>query len=448
MSVGEGVRIDWCVAPGGALRGSLDVPGDKSISHRALMIAAIAEGESRISGFLEAADTHATAAILGALGVRIEAPAAGVRRVWGAGPGGLRAPDAALDCGNSGTAMRLLAGLLAGQGVACVLTGDASLRRRPMQRVIDPLRAMGARIAAAPGGLPPLRLEHVARLRGIACDLPVASAQVKSAILLAGLGATGETLVREPQPTRDYTERLLRAFGWTVDCGPGWARIAGGGVLHGRAVRVPGDFSAAAFFLVAATITPGSDLLLRGVALDPRRTGLLRALRAMGADIAEEAPGEADGLPVADLRVRHAPLEGVDVPPAWVADMIDEFPVLFVAAAAARGSTRVRGAAELRVKESDRLATMATALRRLGIEVEETADGATVTGGPLRGGRVASAGDHRCAMALAVAGLVADAPVEITDCAHVGTSFPGFAALARGCGFDLRESRAGSRGKD
>jgi 3-phosphoshikimate 1-carboxyvinyltransferase len=431
------VSLDWIAGPGGPLRGTIDIPGDKSVSHRAVMLAAIAEGTSRITGFLEGEDTRSTAAILARLGVRIEAPAASERIVHGVGLHGLRAADGVLDCGNAGTGMRLLAGLLAGQGFASTLAGDASLSRRPMGRVIAPLEAMGARIEAEQGGLPPLRIHAKNNLQAIDYELPVASAQVKSAILLAGLYATGETRVREPRPTRDYTERMLAAFGWPIEFRPGEARLSGGHCLHATDVSVPADFSSAAFFLVAASVVPGSDLRLRRVGMNPRRTGLLDALRAMGADITVEPGADAGGEPVADLHVRAAPLHGIEVPEGLVADMIDEFPALFVAAALAEGPTVVRGAAELRVKESDRIAMMATALRALGARIEERPDGAAITGGRLGGGAVASAGDHRIAMALAIAGQRAAAPVRIADCENVATSFPGFLELSNSCGMNL-----------
>lgn len=436
-------RLDWISRPAGSLRGELRVPGDKSISHRALMLAALAEGRSCIEGFLEGEDTRATAAVLQQLGVRITAPADGVRMIDGVGLRGLRASAQPLDCGNAGTGMRLLAGLLAGQGFDSTLVGDASLSRRPMRRVIDPLTAMGARIDSS-DGLPPLHIHGGRNLRGATIDTPVASAQVKSSILLAGLYAEGATEVREPQPTRDYTERMLAAFGWPITFGPGWARLEGGHRLRAADVRVPGDFSSAAFFIVAACVTPGSDLVLREVGLNPRRTGLLDTLRAMGADIAIERLGEQGGEPVGDLRVRHAPLRGIEIPVAHVADMIDECPVLFVAAASAQGRTVLRGAAELRVKESDRIAVMAAGLRRLGIAVEERPDGAVIEGGALRGGAVDSAGDHRCAMSFAVAGLVADAPVHIRDCANVATSFPGFLDTVRAAGMAVTAAPAAS----
>lgn len=426
----------WIAVPGRALRGHVAIPGDKSVSHRAVMLAAIADGNSRIEGFLEGADTRATAAIFRQLGVRIEAPGEGVRIVHGVGMDGLRRPDAVLDCGNAGTAMRLLAGLLSAQAFDSVLVGDPSLGKRPMRRVTEPLAAMGALVETEDGHAP-LRIRGGRALQGREHVLPVASAQVKSALLLAGLWAHGETAVREPHPTRDYTERMLAAFGADVAHAPGWAALRGGQRLRATDVRVPADFSSAAFFIVAATLVPGSELVLRQVGVHPRRTGLLRVLRAMGADI-ELDPckvEEAGGEPLADIVVRHAPLQGIEVPVEVVPDMIDEFPALCVAAAASRGTTRIRGAAELRVKESDRIAAMATGLGALGIVVDETPDGACIHGGTLEGGDVDSLGDHRIAMAFAVAAQVARGPVRIADVGNVATSFPGFEALARGAGF-------------
>lgn len=433
-------RVDWVASRGGTLQGDVPVPGDKSVSHRAVMLAALADGTSRIDGFLEGEDTRATAAIFARMGVRIEAPGDGVRIVHGVGIDGLRAPGAPLDCGNAGTAMRLLAGVLAGQGFGSTLVGDASLSRRPMRRVIEPLARMGARIDAEAGGVPPLRIAACDGLRGIDYTCEVASAQVKSAVLLAGLRARGATTVREPQPTRDYTERMLAAFGWPIEHSPGIATLSGGHRLRATDVSVPADPSSAAFFIVAATLVPGSELRLPRVGLNPRRTGLLHVLRAMGADIREQNAALHGGEPVADLVVRHAPLRGIAVPRAHVADMIDEFPALFVAAACAQGATVVTGAAELRVKESDRIAVMAQGLRTLGIAVDETPDGATVHGGALGGGAVDSRGDHRIAMAFAVAAQLASGAVRIGDVANVATSFPGFDALARGAGMALRDA--------
>ena len=431
-------RLDWTSAPvRGPLHGDLTVSGDKSVSHRAIMLASLAEGASHIRGFLEGGDTHATARIFAQMGVCIEVPAPHQRIVHGVGLHGLRSPADVLDCGNSGTAMRLLGGLLAGQAFDSTLAGDASLSKRPMRRVTEPLARMGAAIATAEGGTPPLRIRGGQALCGIDYTSPVASAQVKSALLLAGLYASGETAVSEPRPTRDYTERMLAAFGWPVVSAPGRAALTGGHALRACEIDVPGDISSAAFFIVAATLVPGSEVVLRAVGLNPRRIGLLHVLRAMGADIGEENRCEAGGEPAADLVVRHAPLRGIEVPAEHVADMIDEFPILFVAAACAEGVTTIRGAGELRVKESDRIAVMAAGLRALGVRIEETPDGAVIEGGRLQGGGVDSHGDHRCAMALAVAGAIASGDVTIRDCANVATSFPNFADLARTAGLKV-----------
>jgi len=431
-------KQSWITSQGRPLQGTLAIPGDKSVSHRAVMFAALADGVSRIDGFLEGEDTRSTAAIFSRLGVRIETPSASQRIVHGVGVDGLRAPDGDLDCGNAGTGMRLLAGLLAAQPFDSVLVGDESLSRRPMRRVTGPLAQMGARIDTEADGTPPLRIHGGQVLKGIDFVSPVASAQVKSAVLLAGLYAQGDTSVTEPHPTRDYTERMLSAFGVEIEFSPGKARLRGGQRLRATDIAVPADFSSAAFYIVAASIIPGSEVVLRAVGLNPRRTGLLTALRLMGADIREENPGEHGGEPVADLRVRYAPLRGAVIPEDVVPDMIDEFPALFVAAAAAQGQTVVSGAAELRVKESDRLGAMAHGLRTLGVTVDETPDGATIQGGAIGGGRIDSHGDHRIAMAFAIAGQLADGEVVIDDIANVATSFPGFDTLARSAGFTLR----------
>lgn len=428
----------WIARKGQPLQGSLTIPGDKSVSHRSVMFAALADGTSHIEGFLEGEDTRATARIFSQLGVRIETPSPSQRIVHGVGIDGLQAPDAPLDCGNAGTGMRLLAGLLAGQAFDCTLIGDESLSGRPMRRVTGPLSQMGAKIDTESDGTPPLHVHGGQSLHGIDFASPVASAQIKSAVLLAGLYAQGETSVLEPHPTRDYTERMLSAFGVDIEFSPGKARLRGGQRLRATDIVVPADFSSAAFYLVAASIIPGSELRLKQVGLNPRRTGLLHALRLMGADITEENPAEQGGEPVADLVVRYAPLKGARIPEALVPDMIDEFPALFVAAAAAEGQTVVSGAAELRVKESDRLAAMATGLRALGMQVDETEDGATLHGGVRLGsGTIESHGDHRIAMAFAIAGQISDGEVRINDIANVATSFPDFDGLARSAGFNL-----------
>lgn len=428
----------WIARKGQPLQGSLTIPGDKSVSHRSVMFAALADGTSHIEGFLEGEDTRATARIFSQLGVRIETPSPSQRIVHGVGIDGLKAPEAPLDCGNAGTGMRLLAGLLAGQAFDCTLIGDESLSGRPMRRVTGPLSQMGARIDTQDDGTPPLHVHGGQTLHGIDFASPVASAQIKSAVLLAGLYAQGETRVLEPHPTRDYTERMLSAFGVDIEFSPGEARLRGGQRLRATDIVVPADFSSAAFYLVAASIIPGSELRLKQVGLNPRRTGLLHALRLMGADITEENPAEQGGEPVADLVVRYASLKGARIPEALVPDMIDEFPALFVAAAAAEGQTVVSGAAELRVKESDRLAAMATGLRALGMQVDETEDGATLHGGARLGsGTIESHGDHRIAMAFAIAGQISDGEVRINDIANVATSFPDFDGLARSAGFNL-----------
>lgn len=433
-----GLRFE--LRPGGALRGRLKVPGDKSISHRAIMLSAIAEGDSVIGGFLEGEDSLATLAAFRAMEIGIEGPVAGEVLVRGRGLHGLRQPAGPLDLGNSGTSMRLLAGMLSGQRFPVLLTGDDSLSRRPMRRVTDPLARMGARIEATTTGTPPLAIAPVAgSLTAIDYRMPMASAQVKSCLLLAGLYADGTTRVHEPAPTRDHTERMLRGFGYDVYTDGACVSLAGGGRLHAARIAVPGDFSSATFFLVGASIAPGSDLLIEGVGVNPTRTGALEVLRLMGADITVEAEREIGGEPIADLRVRSAPLSGVRIPRELVPLAIDEFPVLFIAAACAEGVTVLEGAEELRVKESDRIAVMAEGLRVLGAEVEPTPDGMVIRGGKLGMGEVQSRGDHRIAMAFAVAALRAAGNVEVDDCDNVRTSFPGFAALAARAGLSIAE---------
>ena len=432
------MSLDFHVRAGGRLHGELRVPGDKSISHRSIMLGALADGVTEVSGFLEGEDALATMRAFRAMGVHVEGPDQGRVRIAGAGREGLHPPRATLDCGNSGTTMRLLTGLLCGQGFAVTLDGDASLRRRPMERVAKPLRLMGAQIETAESGRPPVRILPVARLHAIHYDLPVASAQVKSAILLAGLFADGRTSVTEPEPTRDHSERMLQAFGVTVGREGATAAVVGGQRLTGTRIQVPGDISSAAFFLVAASIAPGSELLLRDVGMNPTRTGVVDILRLMGADIGVENARLAGGEPIADLRVRAAPLHGIDVPEHLVPLAIDEFPVLFVAAANAAGRTRVTGAAELRVKESDRIQVMADGLKCLGVQAEPTPDGMVIDGGqPYGGGSIDSHGDHRIAMAFAVAALGASADIHIRDCDNVATSFPGFVVLAAQAGLGI-----------
>jgi 3-phosphoshikimate 1-carboxyvinyltransferase len=431
-------NVRFLVRPGGALRGRVRVPGDKSISHRSIMLGALADGITAVSGFLEGEDSLATLRAFRQMGVEIDGPADGRVTIHGVGLHGLKAPSSPLDLGNSGTSMRLMAGLLAGQGFDCTLIGDASLSRRPMRRVTEPLSRMGARIETTSAGTPPLRIHPVGGLTGIHYDMPVASAQVKSSLLLAGLYARGETCVTEPAPTRDHTERMLAGFGYAVRRDGSRACVQGGGRLTGCAIDVPADISSAAFFLVGASIAPGSDLVLEHVGLNPTRVGVINILQRMGADIAVTSQRDVGGEPVADLRVRAAPLRGIRIPQDQVPLAIDEFPALFVAAACAEGETVLTGAEELRVKESDRIQVMADGLAALGAAARPTPDGIVIQGGPIGGGRIASHGDHRIAMSFAVAALRAGGPIAIDDCANVDTSFPGFAALAAGAGLDVR----------
>lgn len=432
-------RVDYTVGPGGSVTGQCRVPGDKSISHRAIMFGAIAEGTTRISGFLEGEDALHTLQAFRDMGVPIVGPEQGEVTIYGVGMRGLAAPARPVYLGNSGTAMRLLSGLLAPQDFDTELTGDESLSSRPMERVAGPLRAMGADIDTAEGGRPPLRI-HGASLKGIRYEMPMASAQVKSCLLLAGLYAEGETTVIEPEPCRDHTERMLQGFGCRVGKSEDGlvTRLQGGQVLQAAQIDIPADISSAAFFMVAATIAPGSDLLLEHVGVNPTRTGIIDLLRLMGADITLENEREAGGEPVADIRVRHAPLRGIDVPARLIPLAIDEFPVLFVAAASASGDTVLHGAEELRVKETDRIQVTADGLAALGVSLETYDDGIRISGGAISGGEVDSGGDHRIAMSFAVAALVATGPVVIRDCANVSTSFPGFVALANRVGLDVR----------
>ncbi|HET8696667.1 MAG TPA: 3-phosphoshikimate 1-carboxyvinyltransferase [Gammaproteobacteria bacterium] len=433
--------------PVDGVAGTITVPGDKSISHRALMLGAIAEGPTTVYGFLESEDCLATQAALEALGVRIR-KTANELRVEGVGPHGLRAPSGVLDLGNSGTAIRLLTGLLAGQPFAAELTRDASLRSRPMERVASPLREMGADIATT-DGKPPIKLAGGATLHGIHYTLPMASAQVKSALLLAGLFAEGATTVRSPGPSRDHTERMLQSMGVQLEIAEEGAghrvTLAGPAALRGREISVPGDFSSAAFFIVAGCLGAADGLLIKNVGVNPTRVGLLEILREMGADIELEAQRRLGAEPVADIFVRQSALRGIEVRPELVPLAIDEFPILFAAAAGARGPTTVRGADELRKKETDRIAVMAQGLAALGVGVEERPDGLTVTpAGKLRGGTVDSRGDHRIAMSFAVASLLAKAPIEILNTAEVATSFPRFLDAAAAVGLDVSPGGEGA----
>lgn len=418
--------------------GELAVPGDKSISHRSLMLGGIAEGRTEISGFLASEDCLATLAALRALGVTIERPSETQVLVHGVGFRGLRGAAAPLDMGNAGTAIRLTMGLLAGQAFDSTLIGDASLMRRPMERVAKPLREMGARIDTLEGR-PPVTMHGGARLHGIDYVLPMASAQVKSAVLLAAMYAEGTTYVTEPAPTRDHTERMLTGFGVEVRRDGPRVSLRGGQRLTGCAIEVPGDFSSAAFFIVAGCIAGEPGLTIRNVGLNPTRTGLLDMLKLMGADIEVRPHGGNAAEPIADIHVRRCELRGISVPEALVPLSIDEFPVFFIAAAATRGETVVTGAEELRVKESDRLAVMAQGLSTVGVQCELLPDGIKIQGGPISGGHIDSHGDHRIAMSFAVASLLAREPIVIDDVANVATSFPGFPQLARSVGLALED---------
>jgi 3-phosphoshikimate 1-carboxyvinyltransferase len=426
------------VDPGSRIGGVISVPGDKSISHRALMLGAIAQGHTTVRGFLEGEDCLATRSALTALGVVIDDEAGGTLRIEGRGSRGLRAAAHPLDLGNSGTAIRLMMGLLAGQDFASVLTGDASLRKRPMARVAEPLAAMGARIETT-AGTAPVHIHGGARLRAVDCELPVASAQIKSALLIAALGAQGRTTIRSPGPSRDHTERMLMTMGIGVDVDRELhaVSIEGPVELRGCAIDVPGDLSSAAFFIVAACLAAESGLLIENVGVNPTRTGVLTILEEMGAKIERRNPRNLGAEPVADLFVEKSDLRGVVVPPAMVPLAIDEFPVLFVAAAGAAGRTVVAGADELRHKESDRIAVMARALEAVGARVQEQPDGLIIDGGPLRGGRIDSEGDHRVAMASAIASLIGSAPIEILNTEQVATSFPNFVDTAAAAGLRI-----------
>jgi 3-phosphoshikimate 1-carboxyvinyltransferase len=431
-------RERFVTIPGGRVAGDIRVPGDKSISHRAAILGAVAEGTTEIRGFLEGEDCLATLAALAAMGVGIERPGPGMVRIQGAGLDGLEAPPAALDLGNSGTSMRLLTGLLAGQGFDSILVGDASLMSRPMERVAAPLRRMGANVNTNEGR-PPVAIRGGRALRGAEHRLEVPSAQVKSALLLAGIQAEGRTMVREPGTSRDHTERMLGAFGVQVSRDDGAVAVDGRARLQAAQIDVPGDFSSAAFFIVAALIAGREPLWIRNVGVNPTRTALIDILRMMGADIRTHLLAEIAGEPRADIEVFPGTLHGIVVPEALVPVAMDELPVLFAAASVAEGETIVTGAGELRVKESDRLTAMAQGLAALGVRVENRPDGLRIHGGAVGGGEVDCRGDHRIAMSFAVLGARARSPVVIDDVQNVATSFPGFTTLARSAGLQFGE---------
>jgi 3-phosphoshikimate 1-carboxyvinyltransferase len=435
--------LEFKANPGGQLSGTFRVPGDKSISHRSIMLGSLAEGVTEVSGFLEGEDALATLNAFRAMGVTIDGPDNGRVVINGVGLRGLQAPKGELYVGNSGTSMRLLAGILAGQDFTTTMTGDVSLSKRPMERVAAPLRLMGVDVQTEEGGLPPLTIRGTGQVKAIHYDLPMASAQVKSCVLLAGLYADGETSTTEPAPTRDHTERMLNGFSYPVKVKDATATLQGGGSLQACNIDVPADISSAAFFMVAAAIAPGSDITLCHVGINPTRIGVINILRAMGTDISINDQREVGGEPVADIRVRYAPLTGIKIDEDQVPLAIDEFPALFIAASCATGTTILTGAEELRVKESDRIQVMVDGLQSLGIDAQGTEDGAIIRGtssssAVFKGGRVNSHHDHRIAMAFTVAALRASDSIIIEDCDNVATSFPNFISLASRAGIDVQ----------
>ena len=431
------LKSSFICSPGGSAGGLIRVPGDKSISHRSIILSSIAEGTSHITGFLQGEDSLNTMRSFQAMGVDIKHIDDQIV-VTGVGLHGLRQPDESLNMGNSGTAMRLLLGLLAGQKFNTILVGDESLSERPMNRVINPLIAMQAKINSDANGTAPLTVIGNSTLSAIDYRLPMASAQVKSCILLAGLYAKGETVVTEPAPTRDHTERMLRGFGCQVETKGAVIKLKGKQTLIASDIEVPADISSAAFFLVAGSISIGTELTLTHVGINPTRTGVIDILKLMGADITIINERDVGGEPVADLVVRSAKLKGINIPEDLVPLAIDEFPVLFIAAACAEGKTTLTGAEELRVKESDRIQVMADGLITLGIDATPTADGICIQGGVIGGGEVESHGDHRIAMAFSVASICAIDTITINDCTNVNTSFPGFVDLATSTGMKVK----------
>jgi len=429
--------INYCISPSGKLSGRIHVPGDKSISHRALMLSAIAEGQSRITGFLDGEDTMATMAVFRAMGVEIQHSSENEVVVDGVGMEGLTTPITALNLGNSGTSVRLLSGLLSGLGIECELVGDDSLMSRPMRRIVDPLQKMHASITCSKDGTLPIYIKGVASLTAIDFEMPVASAQLKSSLLLAALSANGRTCIHEPVTTRDHTERMLKQFDYQIECEGSTIALTGGGVLKGTSIEVPADISSAAFFIVGACIANEADIIIENVGVNPNRDAVIHILREMGADITLLKEKVVSGEPVADIRVKSSELHGIEISESLVPSAIDEFPAIMVAAACAIGKTRLTGAGELRVKESDRITAIVNGLQTLGIDVDEQPDGMTVTGGLISGGEINSFTDHRIAMAFAIAGLIASDPITIKDCSNVETSFPGFVDVAKTAGLDL-----------
>jgi len=437
-------KLQFIVDAGGVLKGSIRVPGDKSISHRSIMFGALAEGVTKVSGFLNGEDNLATLNAFRSMGVNITEPKDGKLEITGVGMHGLQAPSSDIDVGNSGTSIRLLSGLLSGaiskKNFNVVLTGDSSLSTRPMKRVTDPLKLMGALVETNEKGTPPLNIHGGKTLTGIDYLMPMASAQVKSCLLLAGLYANGKTCVTEPAPTRDHTERMLRGFGYAVKSDNGTICLSGGGKLTATGIDIPADISSATFFMVGATIAEGSDITLEHVGINPTRIGIINILRLMGASIDVTNERDIGGEPVADIRVKSAKLKGINIPEDQVPLAIDEFPAIFVAASCATGETVLTGAEELRVKESDRIQVMADGLTILGIQAQSTKDGIRIQGGTIGSGHVESHGDHRIAMSFAMAALVANGPITIGNCANVATSFPSFIALANASGLSIKSN--------
>lgn len=434
-------QLLYKIQTGGVLQGIIQVPGDKSISHRAVMLSAIASGTSHIKGFLSGADCLATLAAFRAMGVNIESPQHDQLIIHGVGLEGLKAPTFELDLGNAGTAIRLLAGVLVGQSFISVVTGDDSLKQRPMARILNPLRQMGAQIEAAKDDKPPLTIHGNQSLKGITYHLPIASAQVKSCLLLAGLYAHGEMVIKEPVTSRDHTERMLRAFNCPITRVDDVLHLSAPKKLQATSILVPGDISSAAFFLVGAIIARNSHLVLTNVGINPTRDGIITILKQMGANISILRQHYVNEESVADIEVKSSSLTGITIDPKLVPLAIDEFPAVFIAAAYAKGKTVLRGAQELRVKESDRIRTMAEGLSKLGIDVTEYTDGIMIEGGKLTGGSVNSYGDHRVAMAFAVAGLGTQSEIKVANCDNVSTSFPNFVELAHNAGLKIVEER-------
>jgi 3-phosphoshikimate 1-carboxyvinyltransferase len=435
--------INFIINPGSYLQGQICIPGDKSISHRALILGAIADGRTQVDGFLPGEDTLATSAAFKSMGVDIESLADDQLIINGVGLHGLSAPESPLNLGNSGTSVRLLCGLLVGQAFDCELIGDESLMKRPMRRIIDPLKEMQAEVVCSADGTLPIKILGGQSLTGINYTLPVPSAQLKSCLLLAGLYTEGKTCIHEPATTRDHTERMLQQFGYEVKNNNNTLCIRGGSNLTATTIKVPGDISSAAFFMVGASIAEGSDITLQLVGVNSTRSAIIDILQMMGADIEVINQQVRSGEPIADIRIRSSQLYGIEIPKALVSIAIDEFPAIMIAAACAEGKTILNGAAELRVKESDRIMSIAKGLQSIGIETEIFADGMTVTGGKIQGGTIDSFGDHRVAMAFSMAGLIAHRKITINNCINVNTSFPGFVELSKQAGLNIQERVGG-----